>query len=351
MTKKQLLDEVLAIGGNHKLSECEEAEAKILDYLKKNEDDPQVKDVLSIIRMGIIEHEYSDFESCSKLSAPIFERLLNKESWDFYDIRILAIVIDYAETYERSCVLTDIALASLEKYSHEKKYLHVKLIFHSNTMLRLIRALYFETDGLNARKTYTKLRDIFYTHYNAIKDICGKGNFPVFYEVASIRKGIFYRSDALISKGLETLKELEKPEIYRMLENEVAQYKSYSKLNINKVQFDATVGENIRKIRVTRGMSQLKTSNATGLTASDISAMEAGKRAITSFNLFKLAHVFDVPTDEFFIGIEILLSPSDLKEEQIQKIVDMAERFTEEEMASVIDIMKTMQKEGQSKHK
>ena len=343
MTKQQMLDEVFSIGGNHKLEECKKTEINLVNYLKKNGNDPQVEDALSIIRIGIDDYENSNFETNRKLAAPIFERLLSIEAWDFYDIRILAIVVDYVETYERSCILTDIALNKLEEHAHENKYLHVKLIFHANVMLRLIRALYFETDGLNTRKTYIKLRDIFYAHFTAIKYICERGNFPVFYEVATIRRGIFYREDMFINEGLEALKKLDKPEIYRMLEDEVAEYRSYSKMNINKVQFDAAVGENIKKMRIERGMTQAKVASTAGLAVADISAMEGGKRTITSINLFKLGYVFNISADEFFKGIEIPLSDFEFKEVQIQRMIDIAEKFTEEEMASVMDMMKSIQ--------
>ena len=96
LTKHQLLDEAFAVGNNFSndsLRKIRKVESKLSDYLKENGDDPQISDVLCMLKIFADESECNDFEACRKTAAPILDRLLHTDVWDFYDIRVMAAVL------------------------------------------------------------------------------------------------------------------------------------------------------------------------------------------------------------------------------------------------------------------
>ena len=69
---------------------------------------------------------------------------------------------------------------------------------------------------------------------------------------------------------------------------------------LNKEQLRILIGENIRKERLTRGMTIEQLSETLGQSPGFVDLIERGKRGVTSYTLLKLAEVFKVSIDSFF---------------------------------------------------
>ena len=62
----------------------------------------------------------------------------------------------------------------------------------------------------------------------------------------------------------------------------------------------ATLGSNLRKYRLERGLTQEDLAAKTGLNSVYISYLESGKRGATTHSLKKIAKALDVSMEELF---------------------------------------------------
>ena len=72
---------------------------------------------------------------------------------------------------------------------------------------------------------------------------------------------------------------------------------------MTKSEFKALVGKNLKKQRMKHGLSKDDLAVLLNLTPSFIGLIEQGERGLTSYNLFKLTHVFNMPAEDFMTGI------------------------------------------------
>lgn len=69
---------------------------------------------------------------------------------------------------------------------------------------------------------------------------------------------------------------------------------------MNESQLNTAIGENIKNLRKTHGLSMEKLAKKMGLTIAAVSLIEQGARGTTVFRLLKLSHIFNQPVDFFF---------------------------------------------------
>jgi len=238
--KHQLLEEMLTIGGNYKPDETKVVKSKLQDYAENNRNDLQIRDALIVLKTFEIESNYNDSETCCILSTPIFERLGRTPNWDFYDIRILACVIDYTKTLEQTLSLVEEIFDKLENYSYEKLYNPIKLNISINMTLRLLREKFSSTDN---NQSEDELGKIFSEYANSAVELCDKTDI-IHRAIVLVRKGIFYRDISLANEGFDLLKEKGEHEAYKLLQDEARDYKLTIHINENdKEQFDALLEE------------------------------------------------------------------------------------------------------------
>ena len=68
----------------------------------------------------------------------------------------------------------------------------------------------------------------------------------------------------------------------------------------NPEPVDIDVGERLKQIRLTHGMSQTKVAGKLGITFQQVQKYERGANRIGSSRLFQLAEMFSVPVQYFF---------------------------------------------------
>jgi len=331
---------MFAIGGNHNPEESNLIEAKLLNYIEVNGDDPQVNDCLRILKIFREESEFNDYEGSCAIASPIFERLNSADKWDFYDIRILSATVDYAGTFEQVYQLAEKALNELEKYPHEECYTVVKLSIRMNTIVRLLKTKYFDMDDLAPSD---ELENVFSIYANAVIDIIEKGKFPIHKGALLIRKGLFYQDNQLINKGFALLEEIGASEVYRMMEADASEYNFFLGIKMSKRQFNKIVGENIRKKRISLRMTLEDLAKALDVTTAAVGLVERGERGATSYNLYKLSNLFDMPVDAFYHSIDVA-SPSipERRKAQFQKLDALAANLTESELDYLIIMAKRL---------
>lgn len=67
-------------------------------------------------------------------------------------------------------------------------------------------------------------------------------------------------------------------------------------------------GQNVRRIRRTRGYSQEELAERAGLHRTYVGSIERGERNVSLYNIVLLARALDVPASELFSGIDTQVS-------------------------------------------
>ena len=334
MHKHKLLDEVFSIGGNHNLERYDELVASLLDYLKINGADSQICDALSILEASRIESEQNDFESGYEVTAPIFKRLTHVDAWDFYDIKILATVIDYAETFEQMHMLVQVALEKLEKYSDEKKYISTKVCIHTNALRRLVRARYYDLEDMSNRDDLKTLEDTFMSYYDTIMALCEVEDFPIHKMVVPLRKGIFFNDADQIAEGFAALKYAHEDEVYRLLEDEVEEFLERSQYYLSHKQRNAIIGRNIQRERAICRMSVETLAEILGFPPHIVRLVEGGQISASNISILRMAKAFNVSNDVFYEGISVneVSVARTKKRQKIEKLDSIAKKLSVQEI-------------------
>jgi len=338
--KHKLLNELFATGGNFWPDKSKKVEIKLQEYFKDNKNELQIRDALIILKTFEMDYKYNDLKACCELSVPIFERLNSTSKWDLYDIRILQCVVHYAETYMQTHTYVTKALDELENHSHERLYHRIKLNILLNATSRLLRAKFYEKD---IQKSNEDLSMLFSKYIDLIKPLCAGEDFIYQNGFVKVREGIFYKDTDLINSTFKFFKEKGELEFYRVLQDELREFKyevEYDK--IGKKQFDAIVGNNVRKLRTGLGMPRKDFAKLLNVTVATISLIESGDRSIPSYSIHKLSKTLDVPVEDFYHGTEIAMFNSTSKELLIEQLTAIARTFREDQLEYSIHFMKAL---------
>jgi len=341
MDKRDLLNELLDLGGNHRPEASKVLEPKLVEYIKNVEADPQIEDALRILQMGRVEYFDNDLEAGCQIVEPIFERLANTEEWGIYDILLFTIVIGHAKTYKQSYMSGEDVLNRLEKYSGERWYVGTRLVIHSNIALRLVRAKFFDLESSDALE---ELENMFLKHVNAGLALC-KGRIYLAHKAAfMIRKGIFYCDDDLTKEGFRLLGDHGELEMYKVMRYEVKPFEYVAEFTITRKQYDIIIGNSIRELRLERDMTTEELAELLDVSLWSVRQFERGERGISGLTIRKLADIFGVSTDVLYNGPCSIPLESNRHEKQVQMLLAYARKLTEDETDYLLTNVKSLLK-------
>ena len=112
---------------------------------------------------------------------------------------------------------------------------------------------------------------------------------------------------------------------------------------MTKVKLRGIIGENIRRERISRGISIDELGDLLSLTSGFVGLIERGQRGATPVTLFKLSSIFGIPIDTFFYqkhepSNELAEIPaSQVKREKLTSLIT---DFSDEELDFVIASVK-----------
>ncbi|MCL2399598.1 MAG: hypothetical protein FWC91_07655 [Defluviitaleaceae bacterium] len=308
MERTTLLDKFFQIGGNHELDKFDEIEIELRNYLKNNGADDQVRDALSIIKASRLDFKLKDFESCRLIATPVIERLSYADKWDFVDLRLLTGTIQYADSYKQFIMLVEEAFRELENHSHEEPYMRLKTSMCLNIMVRLIKAKHFGTDQIepsdNLDGNFNKYLNIAITACNACKEAGSETYALIYHWAISIYRGIFHKDYSLVDDGLAFFRKHDNAALYKMMSDDVNEYKSHMKFDLAESIFNDIFAYNVKRERINRNYDMYEVSSALGITSYAYELIESGEKGPTSFNVFKLSEFYDVPISTFLQGIK-----------------------------------------------
>ena len=171
MLKHELMDEAFAINDNTNLKKIQNVRIKLRNYLKDHGEDYQIRNVIIMLDIFVIENKYEDYGKCYEIAESVFETLSKIDKWDFYDIRAIVPLIDYCSPdFEQIDYQANIILQKLEDYSHENRYHPIKSAIHMNMLFRLLRIRFLERIDMQNKEVVRRLENTFLKHYNAIQN-------------------------------------------------------------------------------------------------------------------------------------------------------------------------------------
>ena len=340
--KYELLDELFRMGGNYKPEEAKLIKAKLQEFAKDNEGDLQISDALIILKISEVERKYSDLKTCCALSIPIFERLKQMPEWDFYDIRILAAVINFAESYEQTHIFATKALKKLKPFSLHERYIFIKLAILMNSISRFVKARFFKE---SSHKSDEYLEEIFRNYIAQITPLCKGSDFIFYQAVLSVRKGLFYRDIKLINISLDILRKNGEEEAYNLLKDEIGEYNLPIKLdNINANQLNKIIGANIKNIRKSYNLPIERIASILNESVYSLDSIESGKKSLTLHSVYKLSEALNIPIDVFCFGIEESLFDLGRKKELTDKINTITGTLEEDKLEHVLTLLESLSK-------
>ena len=225
MTKQEIFSKFFSIEGNHESEKNKYIISNVLKYRRENEEDTQIEDAYRVIKMWRNEangDEVDTFTTSREIVAPALNRLIARKDWDLYDIRILSLIVDLAETYVQSHGLTIDALAKLKELHPDKKLPVTRLAFHVCMLQRLLRSKFTEDNDPN------ELEEMFNFHYEAIMEICSedKNKFAIQMAVALVRKSIFLIDNKASDVGPGAASDFGQADVFKILKNEISEYEA-----------------------------------------------------------------------------------------------------------------------------
>jgi len=279
----------------------------------KDNNNVQLQDAVTLLNLYLEELEYCDFNYAAPIVSPILQRLAGTANFDFYDIHFVAQTVKFAKNYKTADSLATKALETLESYQNEESYLPIKLMICTNTMFRLLRAKYFDSQEVTA---------VFEKYLNLTLELCSQNNELLLEKTtAIIRKNIFYKEYEALDNGLEIILEKANVTLYKSIMEEVNAYNSFAKENMTKMQINMTVGVNIRKLRKSRFLSLENFAEMLGISTGFLQLIELGKRGASIHNLYKISQIFGMSIDEL---VNNKLENPHPETTEIKKLVSLA---------------------------
>ena len=149
---------------------------EIIFYLEYNVStaEPLVLDVLQLVKLLQMEDTNTvNFYDACHVVEPIFNRLTKKETWNLYEIRVLATALSNHYSYRSACSLADRLLEQLEAYRDAPNYIKTKRAICYNVMISILHTK-FEDQALwksleVAHNLYFQYADLCITLFQELK--------------------------------------------------------------------------------------------------------------------------------------------------------------------------------------
>jgi len=127
LIKHELIEEAFGINDSVDLNKVQNMRNKLCDYLKTQGEDRQIRNILIMLEIFIVEEKYNDYDTCYEKAEPVFKDLSQTDNWDFCDIRIFATLVDCCSLdFNEIDLQAETALKKLEDYSDNDRYPHNK---------------------------------------------------------------------------------------------------------------------------------------------------------------------------------------------------------------------------------
>jgi len=206
----EILDKMFAIGGNHNTEKAFEIRNNLLD-LHSIEDvllkpyDANIimtKDAINFLDASAIHAQTTDTVRANAYMAPFFERLLQSDEWNYYEIKLLVSSMYLTESIEQALELCSKAVKRIVDFQIVDSMDILEGGLACNMCARLLYAKYFENN------TKIDLANEFETQLHKLKQL-EDANYKLVIplRITKIRQAVFNQDQELIDELIEKLDE------------------------------------------------------------------------------------------------------------------------------------------------
>jgi len=153
----RVVDEFLAIGGNHDLEEYDKYRNKMLDFLREEDhlilppDDKNLvlaRDVIFFIDASKIYALETNSKEAYPPAKPFLERMLASDfnDWHYYDLALLISSINFTESFEQARQLASKAEKQILQFKRVRTTGSLQAALACNMCARILNAKYLDRD-------------------------------------------------------------------------------------------------------------------------------------------------------------------------------------------------------------
>jgi len=270
----EMLEQLFAIGGNQdtikyikirkKLVAFLKTEDFLVDY-KPDENLLVARDAIHFIDANIIYAKSSNIMEAGNVLKPFFERLLQLDKWNFYELTFLISLIHFNESVEQALKLNSKATHAIRRFGASGNVVFLKSSLSCNMCCRLLSAKFFDKDinidliNMEFHKWYHELESL-------VRD---NDKLALDFLVAKIRKAVFNTEVTEIDELLKELKKKYK-KVYDLIISEVDFYRQslefqelflerlkYNSLSFSTLYFLSKSYFNIKIMQITKVVNVL----------------------------------------------------------------------------------------------
>jgi len=209
--KKELLDRLFALGGNHDIKQLEFLKDDMEDFFRRYDCyDKQISDAKTLITIELRCHsmfnlDYYDF--IFELAETVCDRFLYGEMDDFYDVQLAVAFIIHTRCFEDGKILADLIFDKLREYTDESRYERIKWAVSGNMLTRILIQLYSKNAIYLNQHAIFDPELVFRQHFDVVMYYCDKYDYKSRKAMCLIRRGCFFKDKDLILENLAWLEQ------------------------------------------------------------------------------------------------------------------------------------------------
>lgn len=197
---KRLQEEFFLIGKNYEIAALEKLQTECENFLVKNKDE-EISDLVQIIGAIIVYTKNYNREVARGQVKRVWKKLIVKEKFSLYEIRILIPILFVASSTEELIKVTNKCLDDLGYYRFDQLYIKLRILLLLNLMRMLIDDKFFSEDY---RLKYDKLINEATDEIIELNAEC-KENYNTYVALATIHKGMVTKDKTLFRVGIALL--------------------------------------------------------------------------------------------------------------------------------------------------
>jgi len=231
----ELLEELFAIGGNHDAMRTFEIRNKFLELLREehhllaledNEDAVLAKDAIYFIDAHHIYATTTDRTEAYLRIQPIFERLMQADGWNYYEIKFVITSLSFTISLEQAIELGTKAVQRLLNFKVANDADYIEGVLACNMCSRILYAKYFDAD------VKLNLVEDFSLWLSKLKRLTEKeSKLEVGLLATEIREAILNKNQEQIFKLLDKLESKYDKNVANTISNEINSYLVSKKYN------------------------------------------------------------------------------------------------------------------------
>lgn len=233
--KEQLLREFFDMTSRSDRQQLDNYKERILayyrgqrDYINQRELDPQLKNIYQILEIVRLNPRNArDFETACALALPIYTRLEQSAHWDFYDLRIMSVVISKHQQLKVAFQMLERCEQELDNHADVEQASHLRMLIYANLSARILRGR-FEDEELSPEELKAKFHQV---TDQAIGLCLARQAYP-FAKALQVRKALADGDTEQLIALMQNLRGLATTEFYKDVEAEVRSYRSLLKMPV-----------------------------------------------------------------------------------------------------------------------